>query len=117
MFRVRTPSRAPEPLRFVLGMIWLRLWGLLGPKAQSTSAEPALKQSGPLVVEPPPGPMTARKIGTSVWRCGYFSIARCIFPLRVAERSQLNQGLRGMIPHKSRIHWGCDAHFLKEGTQ
>ena len=33
--------------------------------------------SGPLVVELAPGPMTARKIGASVWLCRQFSIARC----------------------------------------
>jgi hypothetical protein len=84
MFRVRTPSRAPEPLRFVLGMIWLRLWGLLGPQGPEhfgRTGPQAERPSGSRAATRPDDGEENRYVGMALrvlfHRALHFSIARC----------------------------------------
>jgi outer membrane immunogenic protein len=70
---------------------------------------PALKPSGPLVVELPPGPMTARKN-----RCVSLVLAGT-FSLRVVKGSQLNYGLHSTMHHKVNNSLGVWISFFERG--
>jgi hypothetical protein len=75
-----------------------------------------LKQSGPLVVELPPGPMTARKN-----RCVSLALQALFHCALQKDHNETGacvvRYVIKSITHRSITHRGCSAHFLKEGTQ